>query len=210
MKVAFIGAGGTGKTTMAQLMAERFGFDYNVLSTQSFMPEGIKSHQDVMRLACNNPEEGIKFQQALIESRHTYYRNPELRGKSGQEHIVSDRTAMDSFIYYLIQNSAWGTDLLASVLEKKAVENLLSFDAVFWPFCSDMPFVEDNGVRQTNKAYNQMFESVLHGVLHKHFHASEVKMDGIPYQTYGDNIYLMNGISSLEDRMSFVKDILVL
>lgn len=161
-QVVFSGGQGCGKTVLAHYVSKQLGIPYIGVETRKYMPDGIKSHLDVIKLSVNDPQKAIDFQTKLIEDR------AELFEKWKYKSYVSDRAVVDSFVYYLMHNSMFDTlehtDYLYN-LTVKSIENV----GLTYIFRNDHLVVEDDNVRITSPYYQRAYGVLLNSVFGEMF-----------------------------------------
>lgn len=164
MKIALSGGQGLGKTTLAKSISNLYDIPLLQADTQKFMPDGVKSHADVLKMAVEKPEIGIKFQEDIIEARLKLFQT--------HDKFISDRAVCDSYIYYLCHNSMFDKTANSVRLKLKVVESLRCLDFLVLFIQKHKPYDDgrDNGIRFTNDSYlshinNSIigeFETILH------------------------------------------------
>lgn len=205
MRIALCGTQGSGKTTLATKWSEWSSAALVRAETKSFMPSGIQSHLDILRLAVQEPSEGIEFQRNVIEARHRLFM------ESPEPSFISDRAVVDSFIYYTLHNSMFSDEETNNELRRLAIKSLSAVDVtvVLHP---SLDKIENNGVRLSNRAYYDavgvaMYDFVVRNVPVKNILkyivsddlAVHVWTDGDKYAAYMQE---PGGFASIEDRMS--------
>jgi nicotinamide riboside kinase len=156
MKIAFTGAGGTGKTTLATYVAEKWGIPYVGSVAREVMKDmGVESET-----AQNEMSEA-----ALFELQHAIY----LRRKAKLEeypHFVTDRLALDNYVYGLRRCGRALTEDARKEWYEGVEADLYSFDLVFYTPTGLFASVDD-GIRQTDVAHNTLVDSAIYGLLCK-------------------------------------------
>lgn len=157
LKICFAGPGGGGKTTLLKKFIEE-DFTKLQVQTASLMPEGISTHEDVIKMAVNNPQAGIDFQGALIETRTKAF-------KDADGGFVSDRSVIDSLMYYALQNSAFDTNENSNRLYDLAIKSLSYYDltVVLSPRLADI--ASEEGHRVTNSLSYETQSCILSSLL---------------------------------------------
>lgn len=152
--IVLAGAQGTGKTTLSDAIQKEFGLEYRAVPTRQFMPEGISSHMDVLRMAVLSPQQGIDFQSTLIEKRARLF--SELRGAA----YVSDRSVFDSYAYYVMHNSMFANEEHTKMLWEKTANSINDVDLTVL-LTPNLNQIVSDGVRITSSSYYEAYTSVL-------------------------------------------------
>lgn len=157
MKIAFTGAGGTGKTTLAKYLAEKWGVPYVGSVSREIMTElGVESEMAQERMTDN---ELLTLQQRIYERRKEKL--------ASLDSYVTDRCALDNYIYGLRRCGAALTEEIRAAWEKGAVEDLYAHDLVFHTPIGLFETVAD-GVRVTDISHQHLMDAAMYGFLCKH------------------------------------------
>lgn len=157
MRIAFCGSQGTGKSTLVPLLSERLGLPVLNKTTQEIMNEfGFKSQNDILK---DPAETGVKFQQAMIKSRHDFFME---KNNSGVTDYITDRTPLDSWAYYLVHNSYYADDSISDELKELVKDSSKYFDYVF-TLRPGLFKIENNGVRNTKIYYQKTIHTIIQG-----------------------------------------------
>jgi nicotinamide riboside kinase len=176
MKIAFSGAAGTGKTTLAKDISEKLQLHYVEVGSRSVAREmGYKSPYDVDR-----DGKRLEFQKSLLEAKIKY--------ESERNDFVTDRTTLDQLAYTYIHLFECGKleqmprDIMDD-LHSKAVEHMDNYDMIF--FCGMNTFwcPTSDGVRRVSYNYHRMYESMLYGLykLNSDFRFNFFEIEHISY-----------------------------
>lgn len=181
MKIAFTGAGGTGKTTLATYISEKWGVPYVGSVARAVAKQlGVESEAQQNSMT---PEALLHFQQSVYYTR-----------KSGLLEVpafVTDRLALDNYVYGLRRCGAALTDEVRTEWEKGAIEDLYAMDLVF--YCPMGLFATANdGMRQTDVAHQYLIDSAIYGLLCKH-----------AFDRQSGHVYVVN-MADLERRKKYV------
>lgn len=157
MKIAFTGAGGTGKTTMAKYLSQKWDIPYVGSVSRLVMQEmGIESEA-----AQNNMSDAdlLVLQQAIAKKR--------IESLAAHESYVTDRCALDNYIYALRRCGGAMTEAHRKVWEEGAVKDLYAHDLVFYTPVGLFP-TEHDGTRVTEIAHQYLMDTAMYGFLCKH------------------------------------------
>lgn len=174
MKIAFSGPSGLGKTTLCKYVQQEFGTPWLSTSAGDILSPEVKDHfkvlfqykgsghRDVINLSSQYPSFGAQFQQFLLEARGLQIKD--------NETFIIDRCPIDNVSYMLSQNSHnMDEDKVRSFISK-AQEIYRELDIVIQiRFSSEIPSIEDNGSRVSNRFYQQYMSDVFTGVFSRYF-----------------------------------------
>ena len=160
MRIAIAGASGTGKTTLARAISEKYDLPVNPVGARSVALEmGFQKPYDV-----DAAGKRVEFQKRLFEAKRAW----ELE----HEAFVTDRTYLDNLTYCSLH--------MAEHLEEDAIDAFASvmerYDLVFFLPLSVMQELGD-GVRKTNLGYHQLYEFLLW----RYLDFARTEWDGIQY-----------------------------
>jgi hypothetical protein len=157
MKVAFSGAGGTGKSTIALWVAEQFGIPYvGSVGREAFKLMGIESEA---------AQEGMS-EEKLLELQWLIFKLLQEKRKV-HKHFVTDRLILDNYVYGLRRCGGLIDAARQKEWEEMAVQDLYSFDLVFYCPTGLFP-VEGDGMRVAAQGYQTLIDSAIYGLLCKH------------------------------------------
>lgn len=153
MRVTFCGASGTGKTTLAEYVANKHGLEINPVGSRSVAKEmGFDSPYDVDKAGKRG-----EFQHRLIASKRAWERS--------HESFVSDRTTFDNLVYLVLH-------------DVRAVDSSLIYDALnglerytHIIYCPVKVFFApgDDPVRIKSQDYHTIFDLVLVAFLERYY-----------------------------------------
>ncbi len=160
MRVEFCGAGGTGKTTIAEAFVKKF--DCKKLGSVA------REVQKEFGLACEDgqkllsPERLWELQQA-ITTRHN-----ELIQMTRDEDVpyVSDRSMLDHVGYTVLKNRSIALDQL-EWMENLALESLKGVSLLIHFPTRVFPQPEPDGFRTANVMERECFDAIVRGYLHR-------------------------------------------
>jgi len=157
MKIAFTGAGGTGKTTLAEYAAKKWGVPFLTNVAREVMKEmGVE----------NETAQNNMSPEALLELQYSIFRALKKRRES-EPKFITDRLILDNYVYALRRcGHAMGEDVRQE-WEKAAIEDLYRMDLVFYCPAGLFPLKAD-GMRQADVAHQYLIDSALYGLLCKH------------------------------------------
>lgn len=170
MKIGFIGAGGTGKTTVLHLVADRLGLKPLPSVVRGVFEEfGVK--QEAEQLTWTT-ERKWELQKAIFDRR--------LRVESEYSAgFISDRTILDHLNYCYIRAAEAMTDDNSINLENQVINNLADYTAlIFFPAGQFIP--AGDGFRQEGRAYQTLQDCFLRGFLCRHRIQHHVMHPGTP------------------------------
>lgn len=157
MKIALTGAGGTGKTTLAKYISEKWGIPYLGSVGRQVMAEmGIEGE----------PAQEAMSKQDLLALQHRIFER--LRDtRKGAKSYVTDRCIIDSYVYGLHH---CGTVIPPDVLkewEETAIADLYAHDLVLYA-PTGLFAVEADGGRIAAQGHQTLLDAALYGILCKH------------------------------------------
>lgn len=156
-KIAICGAQGSGKTTLMKALNKKHGNKIVQADTRAYMPEGITSHKDLLKLSTNFPEKGVEFQKNIIEARAKLF-------SSQEEGFISDRSVFDSLAYYMLHNSVFSTSDLDRELTHITFDSLENCDITMF-LSPRLSLVGDNSTRVTSVGYYNTVTTVMKRLL---------------------------------------------
>lgn len=181
MKIAFTGAGGTGKTTLAKYIADKWGIPYVGSVSREVMKEmGVESEMAQEHMT---DSELLALQQGIYKRR-----NAKL---ASLDSYVTDRCALDNYIYGLRRCGSALTEPIRAEWERGAVEDLYAQDLVFHTPIGLFK-TEDDGVRVTDLSHQHLMDAAMYGFLCKH-----------AFDKLTTHVYVLN-MSALDRRKTFV------
>lgn len=152
MRLAFCGASGTGKTTLASYVAGRYGLEMNPVGARSVAAAmGFATPYDVDAAGRRG-----EFQRRLVGDKRAW--------ELGAESFVTDRTTADNLAYMALHDVASvDEEVLAS-----AIDGLARYTHVV--FCPVDAFLDMAGdpARKTSRAYHVLFEMIAEAFLLRH------------------------------------------
>lgn len=150
MRIAIAGASGTGKSTLARAISEKYSVPLNPIGARSVAQEmGFKSPYDV-----DAAGKRVEFQKRLFESKRAW--------ESAHDSFVTDRTYLDNLTYCALH--------MAEHLEENAIEPFAQamkrYDLVLHLNRDTFQDLGD-GIRKLSIGYHQVYEFLLGAFLHR-------------------------------------------
>lgn len=144
MRIAIAGASGTGKTTLARAISEKYNLPLNPVGARSVALEmGFDNPYDV-----DAAGKRVEFQKRLFESKHDW--------ELAHDDFVTDRSYLDNLTYCALH--------MAEHLEDDAIpvfkRSMQRYDFVVRLWLGDFQSLKD-GVRKTSAAYHGCYEYLL-------------------------------------------------
>lgn len=156
MRVGLVGAGGTGKSTLARLLAKGLNLTYrHSISREVFQERGlIESDQLNMTL-----DQLLELQTAIL-------RKKAHQDKYHGRDSVFDRTPVDHLAYLLFRSCSIVPNETAEELELLVDSWMKDYDyVIFTPTYSWTFKAESDGFRQEGRAYRVLINSLIKGLL---------------------------------------------
>lgn len=148
MRIAIAGCSGTGKTTLARAISEKYSLPINPVGARSVALEmGFDNPYDV-----DAAGKRVEFQKRLFESKRAW--------ELAHDSFVTDRTYLDNLTYCALH--------MAEHLEDDAVEVFTrSMDRYDLVFVLDRRAFQDlsDGVRKTGVTYHGIYERLLNSFI---------------------------------------------
>lgn len=155
IRIKLTGAGGTGKTTTAKLIAERLNLPF-IPSVARAVFEAWGWTEERQRTA--TPEERWNLQKAIFDAK--------LEQESKIKEGVSDRSVLDHLVYTAYRCSDHMSRSILEAYEELTIENLQKDLVIFAPVYDWMP--ANDGVRENNRTYQFVQDLMFRGFLDKH------------------------------------------
>lgn len=148
LRVALAGASGTGKTTLARYVSERYGLPINPVGSRSVSAAmGFASPYDVDAAGKRG-----EFQRRLQAEKIAW--------EMAHDSFVTDRTTLDELVYTMFHD----VDTAAGEYHERAMAHMARYDLVF--FCPARVFCKVDGdkARRDSMPYQVLFSDVLGGL----------------------------------------------
>jgi len=144
MRIAIAGASGTGKTTLANAIAERYSLPINPVGARSVAKSmGFDNPYDVDKAGRR-----VEFQRRLFEQKRDW--------ELANDRFVTDRTYLDNLTYCALHMA----DQLPDNAIEEYMEAMKRYEMVFVMQISEFQSLED-GVRKTSRTYHRLYEELL-------------------------------------------------
>jgi hypothetical protein len=149
MRIAFMGASGTGKTTLAKWVSETYGLPINPVGSRSVAKAmGFESPYDVDKAGRR-----VEFQHRLQAEKMAW----ELKHES----FVTDRTTIDELAYLSIHN----IDGVSADYYGRAFQGWSRYDVVFHTPVEAFIDLAGDPSRRADVTYHMVFDAMVRGFL---------------------------------------------
>lgn len=163
LRIAFTGASGTGKTTLARMVSEHYGLPMEQWPVPDSPGEYESTTRHVARMLTGDPEPykvdalGLRgeFQRKLLATKIAWEQDHAETG------FVTDRTHFDNLAYgalHDIDDSATDPEFFRLVRD-----NMYTYDLIIFCPTGRVPF-ELDAVRKNSVVYHKLIEAMLHGL----------------------------------------------
>jgi len=157
MKIALTGAGGTGKTTLARYLSDKWGIPYLGGVGREVMEEmGVQGE----------PAQELMSKESLLILQYKIFERLQAKRKQTTSY-VTDRCILDNFVYALRHCGTVINPNLLKEWREIALADLYANDLVFYAPTGLIP-VERDGVRIDSEAHQELIDSSIFGLLCKH------------------------------------------
>lgn len=164
VRLAFCGASGTGKTTLARWVEKQFGIPFNPVGSRSVAKTmGFDNPYDVDLPTEEYPNgRRAEFQRKLVADKRAW--------EDAHESFVVDRTTLDNLAYTMLHD-VYTVD---QELMKSVIEGFARYThVVFCPldvFChiGDDPHRVGGGKYKGDQTYHELYDLVLRALIDQH------------------------------------------
>lgn len=156
IRLAFCGASGTGKSTLATYVQETFGLPFNPVGSRSVSKAmGFESPYDVDKAG-----KRAEFQRRLVTEKMAW--------EAEHESFVSDRTTLDNIAYTMLHD----VRAIDAELLRTAVEGLGHYTHVL--YCPVEAFCNpgDDAARVKDMTYHELYDVVIKGMIERYLPVS--------------------------------------
>lgn len=164
-KIMICGPSGTGKTTMANFISEKFNLDFLKSSAGDLWPKfGFKNHLDSIKKIKDNPNLGFAYQYEVLTKRQMAIDEWEKSKRIGG--YVMDRSFIDMYAYASMELGGLVDDRFLDIIYedcKKGMEDVTHI--IFIPFTDDV-ILENNGRRVISKHFQKLVNGVIKNTLY--------------------------------------------
>lgn len=163
-RVAFAGASGTGKTTLARWLEKKFSLPMNPVGSRSVAQDmGLASAYET-----DTTGRRVEFQTRLVESKVAW--------EAAHDEFVTDRTTLDNLVYSVMHGAAGVSDQYFEAICK----GLHRYEYIV--YCPMAVFIDisDDPARVKDMTYHALYDATLWGLLHR-FRPPEVRLVTMPF-----------------------------
>jgi predicted ATPase len=152
LRIAFAGASGTGKSTLAEFVAKEFGLPVNPVGSRSVSKAmGFESPYDVDKAG-----KRAEFQRRLVTEKRAW--------EDAHESFVVDRTTLDNLAYTMLHDVHCVDDALL----ESVVQGVLRYTHVI--YCPVAAFCNpgNDTARVQSLAYHQLYDVLIEGLVDRY------------------------------------------
>jgi hypothetical protein len=147
MRIAFYGASGTGKTTLARYVAERYGLAENPVGSRSVAKAmGFESPYDVDQAGRRG-----EFQHRLLLEKKEWERE--------HETFVTDRTTLDNLVYTMMHD----VRAIDGNFYESVFSGMRRYTHLIYCPVGVFQSLDADPVRKTDDVYHKLYDAVLQG-----------------------------------------------
>lgn len=152
IRVAFTGASGTGKSTLAAYIAEKHNVPQNPVGSRSVsLSMGFASPYDV-----DAAGKRAEFQRRLLVEKCAWEANT--------ESFVTDRTPLDNLLYTMLHDVSVVNEEMIAVVQR----GLLRYTHVIYCPVEAFCHVGEDAARVKSMAYQEVYDAALVGLLDRY------------------------------------------
>jgi hypothetical protein len=153
MRIAFCGASGTGKTTLARYVAELYRLPMNPVGARSVAKAmGYESPYETDKVGKREGEDASRrgeFQRRLVEEKVLW--------EADHESFVTDRTTLDNLTYTILHD----VGSLTRTVYDLHLRSVRRYTTIFFCSVNDFCKLGDDPARVLDETYHRIFENVL-------------------------------------------------
>lgn len=170
MRIAFTGAGGTGKSTIALELCQSLGLEYMKSPSRAcFSKHGVLTEDAQNQMT---KEQRYALQMDIFEA-------IDKQVFSDSQNVVFDRTHLDNFFYACWQCRELVTNDQFQQMWNRTWQGLKTFDAIF--FCPLFPWQDtSDGMRTSHLPARMMMDHFIAAYLAKHVHLNVYELPNEP------------------------------
>lgn len=158
IRIAFAGASGTGKSTLAQFVSEHYGVPVNPVGSRSVAAEmGFTSPYDVDQAGKRS-----EFQHRLLRAKVTW--------EAERESFVTDRSTCDQLLYWMLHDVRSVGDASLDLVKV----GMLRYTHVAYCPVDRFRSREADAARVTDETYHAVYDAALIGLLAKYTETSRL------------------------------------
>jgi len=151
MKIAIAGASGTGKSTLARFIAERYTLPICPVGSRSVAHAmGFENPYDVDKI----PGKRLEFQMELFKQKRSW--------EDSAVKFVTDRSHFDNLAYCAMHDCS---DKLPAWALDAYVDAVKAYDRIFYLPLRSYQNLGDDPHRVDNPTYHLMFDMLIYGML---------------------------------------------
>jgi AAA domain len=163
-RVAFAGASGTGKTTLASWIEAKYALPCNPVGSRTIAKEmGFSSAYDADAVGRR-----AEFQTRLVEGKMTW--------EAEHDEFVTDRTTFDNLAYSLMHDATAVSEAYFNL----ARQGLARYEYIVYCPASVFLDCKDDPARQSSTTYQVLYDAVLWGLLQR-FKPPPVRLITLPF-----------------------------
>lgn len=154
IRIAFCGASGTGKTTLAQFLCDKLGLPLNPIGSRSVAQEmGYDSPYDVDKAGRRG-----EFQVRLLAAKRQW--------EDAQSSFVTDRTTFDNLTYTVMHDIATVDDAIVT----SAISGLDRYTHIVYCPVSAFISTASDPARVHSRVYHELYDTILRGLFLQYRH----------------------------------------
>lgn len=155
MRVAFCGASGTGKSTLAEFVAKTYGFPMNPVGSRSVSKAmGFENPYDVDKAG-----KRAEFQWRLLCDKVAW--------EAEHESFVTDRTVVDNVAYLALHDSA---ALDSSDISTMCDAGMRQYTHIIYTPLRTFQNLGGDPARREGRLYHECFDAMVEGLVLMYFH----------------------------------------